>query len=197
VNDVRLAALRVPGSAQPWADIGFDVVDDAVALANGAIRFGAAVCSLVVDGVVVDRVELEGIPIEHGEMPSPVGHANGAVELDHVVVMTDSVDRTSAAVAEVLGLEQRRIRETETVRQGFHRFADVGETRGCIVEVVERPGAGVALWGVVMIVDDIDAAVERSNGLVGAPRDAVQPGRRIATVSRSAGLPVAVALMSR
>ena len=46
-------------------------------------------------------------------------------------------------------------------------------------------------------VDDLDGAVATANGLIGAAKDAVQPGRRIATVSRAAGLPIAVAIMSR
>lgn len=197
MSAVRLAAFRVPGDAQPWADLGFAVVDDAIAFPNGAIRFGADACSLVVDGAADAPSDLEGIPIETGEQPAAVGHPNGAVELDHLVVMTDSIERTSAEIEAVLGLEQRRVRETASVRQAFHRFADVEGTRGCIVEVVERPGATVGLWGAVVIVDDLDVAVEQANGLVGVPKDAVQPGRRIATVSRGAGLPVAVALMSR
>jgi hypothetical protein len=201
VRPARLTALRVPGDAQPWRDLGFTVVDDAVPLANGAIRVGAVRASLEVGGREPTRATVDGIPVGTGEHVTPVGHRNGAVELDHVVIMTDSLQRTSESVLESLGLEQRRVRETPSVRQAFHRFADDdGEpaARGCIVEVVEGSEVGeVSLWGVVVIVDDLDAAVESAGGLVGAPRDAVQSGRRIATVSRVAGLPLAVALMSR
>ena len=52
-------------------------------------------------------------------------------------------------------------------------------------------------WGVVLIVDDLDAAF----ALIGpdrmsAPKDAVQPGRRIATVRDDVGLGLPVALMT-
>jgi predicted enzyme related to lactoylglutathione lyase len=69
-----------------------------------------------------------------------------------------------------------------------------------IVEVVERPevDAGpAAFWGLVLNVDDIDAACERiGSDRIGAPKDAVQPGRRIATINESAGLGLPVALMT-
>ena len=142
---------------------------------------------------------MDGVPVDVGADVAVGVHPNGAVELDHVVVMTDSIERTSAAFERALGLEQRRLRETETVRQAFHRFADAPDgTRGCIVELVERQDlSSVDLWGLVVVVADIDRAVAASDGLVGPPKPAVQPGRRIATVPRTAGLPLAVALMSR
>lgn len=201
MKPTRLVSLRVPGDAEPWRDLGFTVVDDAIPLVNGAIRVGADRSAFEVAGLESAPGAVEAIPIGIGEPLAGVRHRNGAVELDHVVIMTDSLQRTSASVDESLGLEQRRIRETPTVRQAFHRFADddIGPgVRGCIIEIVEGPDvAEVSLWGLVVIVDDLDAAVDSAGGLVGAPRDAVQPGRRIATVSRTAGLPLAVALMSR
>lgn len=201
MSDVRLAAVCVPGDAEAWRSLGFTIDHGSVALSNGAIRPGAAVHSIELEPPGRGGASVEGIPIRDGaggSTPTPT-HPNGAVELDHVVVMTDSIDRTSAAIAQTLGLAQRRVRETPQVRQAFHRFADEPDgTRGCIIEVVERPDlTSVDIWGLVVIVADLDLAVAASGGLVGAPKPAVQPGRRIATVSRSAGLPLAVALMSR
>ena len=202
MTDVRLAALRVPGGADPWRALGFAVVDDEIGLANGAIRVGAERCSLELEPPGCDATSVDGVAIAAGGSSGAVAQLNGAVELDHIVITTDSIERTSAAIEDELGLEQRRLRETDAVRQAFHRFADAPDgTRGCIVEVVEIAGradvAGAAIWGVVVIVDDIDRAVAESNGLIGAPKTAVQRGRRIASVTRTAGLPVAVAVMSR
>lgn len=199
VNDVRLSALRAPGDAGAWRSIGFTVDRDIVAFANGAVRLGASRWSFELEPPRRGASDADGIPITSGAGEPAVVHPNGAVELDHVVVMTDSIERTSAAIESALGLGQRRIRETATVRQSFHRFADTPDgTRGCIVEVVERPEVErVDIWGLVVIVDDIDRAVAEADGLIGTPKPAVQPGRRIATVSRAAGLPIALALMSR
>ena len=199
MTDVRLAALRVPGGAELWRALGFAVAGDMIGLANGAIRLGAERCSLELEAPGRGATSVDGVEIVTGAGSDAVAHPNGSVELDHIVVMTDSIERTSAAIEEDLGLEQRRLRETETVRQAFHRFADAPDgTRGCIVEVVERPELpGAAIWGVVVIVDDIDLAVAKSNGLIGPPKPAVQHGRWIASVPRTAGLSVAVAVMSR
>ena len=199
MNEVRLSAVRAPGEAEPWRSLGFMVDRDTVAFANGAVRLGAPRWSFELEPPGREASEVDGIPITTGAGERNVVHPNGAVELDHVVVMTDSIERTSAAIEAALGLEQRRLRETATVRQAFHRFADTTDgTRGCIVEVVERPDIErVDIWGLVVIVDDIDRAVAEAGGLIGAPKAAVQPGRRIATVSRAAGPPLALALMSR
>jgi hypothetical protein len=50
----------------------------------------------------------------------------------------------------------------------------------------------------VVVVDQLDeAAAHLGPDVIGAPKSAVQPGRRIATVRSGAGLGVPLALMSR
>jgi hypothetical protein len=63
---------------------------------------------------------------------------------------------------------------------------------------VEPDGDGpAAFWGLTLVSADLDATrAALGDELIGAPRDAVQAGRRIATVRRSAGLGTAVAVMS-
>jgi hypothetical protein len=51
-------------------------------------------------------------------------------------------------------------------------------------------------WGLAFQVRDLDATCQHLGDKVGEPRDAVQPGRRIATLRREAGLGPAVAFMS-
>ena len=53
------------------------------------------------------------------------------------------------------------------------------------------------LWGLALLVDDLDRTVELFAPHVPPARAAVQPGRRITTVARTAGLGMALALMSR
>jgi hypothetical protein len=69
-----------------------------------------------------------------------------------------------------------------------------------ILEVVESERVTQersSFWGFVLIVDDLDAAVRRLGPeRIGPARDAVQPGRRIASFRASAGLGVPVALMT-
>ena len=141
--------------------------------------------------------------------PSPAAeragaaHPNGIEAIDHVVVIAPQLDRTVAAL-EAAGLDLRRIREQPTPagapRQAFFRLGAE------IVEVVQEPAeVSVRLggperpaffWGLALRCPDLDATVaalgeERS----GAVRDAVQPGRRIATLRRAAGLALPIALM--
>src|SRR5205085_2371752 len=123
-----------------------------------------------------------------GEAPS---HPNGVERIDHIVVVTPDLDRTTGALA-AAGSERRRVREIpageRTLHQGFFRLGEV------ILEVVDgmpldpaaepQPGAPAAFWGLVFVVGDLDAAAAQLGDDLGEPRPAVQPGRRIATVRR-------------
>ena len=200
-SQARLARVIVGGAPAAWLGAGFSVDDHGrVPFVNGALELVGERSGLL--GLVVDGwerpdpmpLDVEGIPLSAGAAAPPIGHPNGAFELDHIVIMTDSLERTSEAVAKTLGLECRRIRETANVRQAFHRFAD----RGCIIEIVEQDGLDrVSLWGLVVNVADLDAVIEaQGSDSLGAARTAVQPGRRIATFRSGAGLGIPVALMT-
>ncbi len=149
-------------------------------------------------GVPERLTHIDGLPTRGGvagERPA-VEHPLGAFALDHVVVLSSRLERTCDAVAAATGAPLKRIREAGPMRQGFHRLGP----GGVIVEVVERPeltADAAAFWGFVLNVRDLDAAVERlGTTRVGRIKDAVQPGRRIATVRAEVGLGLAVALMS-
>jgi hypothetical protein len=114
------------------------------------------------------------------------------VAVDHVVVATGDFDRTVTALDRA-GLDRRRVRDAGALRQGFYLAGPA------VVEVVgpaESDGAPARLWGVTLVTGDLDAAAAACGPLLGDIRDAVQPGRRIATVRREAGLGVPVALMT-
>jgi hypothetical protein len=203
VTDDRpaLAAVEVGGAPVTWQALGFRVASDGtVALGNGAIRLVDAPTG--VRALIIDRADvpasIDGVAVAAGTASDATDHPNGAFELDHVVVTTDSLERTSAAFADQLGLPQRRVREagegTRRVRQAFHRFGN-----GCILEIVEsaRTTGGVALFGLVVNVADLESLCdELGPELIGPPKPAVQPGRLIATVRSHAGVGFPVALMS-
>ena len=140
--------------------------------------------------------DIDGLPTEVVAPPPPVlaEHPLGAIGLDHVVVVTDDLERTSAALADATGAPLKRVREVGEIRQGFHRLGPL------IVEVVERAGlppGPAAFWGLVLNVEDLDVAAERLGPeLISPPKPAVQPGRSIATVRAEAGLGLPVALMT-
>jgi hypothetical protein len=124
------------------------------------------------------------------------GHANGAIRIDHIVVSTPQLARSVGALEDA-GIELRRLREPSEpgppLSQAFFRLGEV------ILELVEdgRGGEGPArFWGITFCVADIEACAELLGERLGEVRPAVQPGRRIATVRRRAGLGLPVALIS-
>ena len=101
---------------------------------------------------------IDGVPTEVVAPAAPVlvEHPIGAIGLDHVVVATDSLERTSGAIADATGAPLKRVREVGEIRQGFHRVGG----GGLIVEVVERAGlpeGPATLWGLVLNVEDLDS----------------------------------------
>ena len=135
--------------------------------------------------------------------PAPA-HPNGVVAIDHVVAASPDLDRSVAAL-QAAGLDLRRVREEPTPagapRQAFFRLgrrdprADPGARGGGRAR--RRARAPGALLGSRAARRGPRSRAEQLGEQVGEVRPAVQPGRRIATVRRSAGLAVPLALMSR
>jgi hypothetical protein len=171
-------------------------VHDAVAQVGTInLRLGAGEPGWRVRGLADGRID--GLATYGSDAPPrdplPAGaHPLGAVGVDHVVVATPDLERTFAALDDA-GLERRRVRDAGPgARQGFYVVGDaVLEVVGPKVPDGDGPAS---FWGLVLVVEDLDAACAHPH--VGAPRDAVQPGRRIATVRREAELGTAVALMT-
>lgn len=105
----------------------------------------------------------------------PAAHPLGATAVDHVVVLCGDV----RAAIEALGTTPRRLDERDGRTYGFV----VVET--ALLEFVgpsEPEDRAPRLWGLALTVSDLDAAVALLGDACGRPKDAIQPGRRIATV---------------
>ena len=103
---MRVAALRIGAEPEGWRELGFDVQPDAsVALANGRLELtGSAevgtIGSWVFEGEDVPS-EIDGLRTDAGSRgDSDVAHPNGAISIDHVVVVTPSLERTTGAFSE-------------------------------------------------------------------------------------------------
>lgn len=206
----RVEWLDVAGDVAAWRSIGLVVTDDGLIplmgtslrildteTATGADDVAPGLVGWSLSGIAGDTV-VDGLRTHVVDSPGPVyvAHELGASGLDHVVVLTPDLERTSGAITELTGCELKRVREVGTMRQGFHRIG----RDGLIVEIVTRPeipDGPAAFWGLVINVDDLDVACDRIGpDRVSAPKDAVQPGRRIATIRDDVGLGFPVALMT-
>ena len=204
-GEPKIEWLTVAGDVDAWRSIGLTVTADGlIPLVGTSIRIvpaaegaGIGIVGWALSGAQ-ETTDIDGLATEVVAPATPVyaEHPLGASGLDHVVVSTADLERTSGAIASATGCELKRIREVGTMRQGFHRIG----RGGLIVELVERPDLPVGpatFWGLVLIVDDLDAAHELLGAdRISAPKDAVQPGRRIATVRAEVGLGLPVALMT-
>ena len=190
---MRLTELYLPGAPEAWRECGFAVDEGGACVLGGVTLRLAPEAALrwVVEGLdgAVDGLE----PGPPGPAAEPAPHPNGAVAVDHVVAFTPDLDRTVAAL-EAAGAECRRVRQVpgSEVRQAFFVLGTA------LLEVggpIGDPGPA-RFWGVTLVVEDLDHAAALLGDRLGPAKDAVQPGRRIATVRKEAGLGLPVALMT-
>ncbi|MDG1265617.1 MAG: hypothetical protein P8O03_04770 [Ilumatobacter sp.] len=204
----RVEWLDIVGDPEVWRSVGLVVADDGlVPLTGTSLRITPAtaaddigIAGWALSGVdaALDGADIDGLQTRVVGAASPMfgQHDVGASGLDHVVVMTCDLERTTGAIDSATGCGLKRMREVGEMRQGFHRLG----RGGLIVEVVslpELPEGPARFWGMVLNVDDLDMACARIGAdRVSLPKDAVQPGRRIATISTAVGLGFPVALMT-
>ncbi len=203
----QLTSITLAADAQAWTAAGFAVEGDALTLGDVRVELRGTDAGRGLVAWSFARAPhgpLDGLP-EPGiaAPPEPGGpHPNGITGIDHVVAFSPDLERTVANL-ESAGLDLRRRREGPTgggsARQAFFRVGQV------ILEVVEHPsqareagdpGAPARLWGLALLTPDIDATADAAGALMGDVRDAIQPGRRIATFTREAGLGAAVAVIA-
>jgi hypothetical protein len=194
-----------------WSALGFAVSGESCRLGGVRLRLAGADAGRGIVGWSLRdlaRAELDGLPTRRSERPADPGeaaavHPNGVLAIDHVVAVSPSLDRSVRAL-QAAGLDLRRRREEPTPagapRQAFFRLGEVIlEVVQEPDEVLERAGGGdrpAFFWGLALHVADLELTVQGLGERVGPIRPAVQPGRSIATLRRSAGLAVPVALMS-
>lgn len=219
----KLLSITVADDPAAWEAAGFAVHADegsvgTVALGPTTIRLSGrtddrdqrGIRNWTVAGLaapagagLVDGIPTTFAPPGEETGPTDPAHPNGATGIDHVVILTPDVDRTTAAFGE-LGLAVRRIRETDSygapMRQAFLRLGPtvvevVGGHEGTGQSAAEAPAGW---FGLALDVDDLDAVAALLGEGLGSIKPAVQEGRRIATIRhKTFGMSVAVALMDR
>jgi len=177
--------LIVADDPARWAALGFDVTDHSSQIGSVRLRFLAPA---------------GGSP-DGPDAPAPATTAPGIVgwslrdaqstELDGLATTLSERPLAEPAPAHPNGV--RAIDHVVAASPDLDRSVAALQAAGLDLRRADHP---VRFWGLALLVDDLDAAAERLAPQVGEPRAAVQPGRRIATVRRSAGLTVPMALMS-
>lgn len=205
---VTLAELRLADQAAAWERCGFRVEDGSCLVGDVRIRFvtpqeGRGLVGWSLAGV--GSTDLDGLATERSDSgpvaPAPP-HPNGVAALDHVVAISSDLDRSVRAL-EAAGLDLRRVREEPTPagapRQAFFRLGSA------LLELVQEPTEATAraggdrpafFWGLAFTVPTIEASADYLGERAGEARPAVQPGRRILSLRRAAGLAVPVALIT-
>ncbi len=210
---MRLVQVEVGDGADAWRRAGFAVDADGCFEVGGVHVCctgdgeGVRAWTLGVDEPADRPAEVDGLSTrwerDLGAVPPrrDEGHGNGAVLLDHLVVGSPNRDRTVAAFDEALGLAPRRTTQHELY--GRRMVQTFFVLRPTVVEVISRPadvgpderpdgGDGPAtFWGLAFTVEDLDRTCALLGDAISEPRDAVQPGRRIASL-RHADLGVSV-----
>lgn len=205
---VTIDELTVSDRPGAWSELGFEFAADTVVVGEVRICLAGSEAGRGLTGWSlrgIEGTELDGLSTTLSDRPPPSAgpaHPNGITGLDHVVAITPALDRTVAAL-QAAGLDLRRIREEPTPagapRQAFFRLgATILEVVQEPVEATERHGGNrpAFFWGLAFVAPDLDATVAGLGDRVSEIRAAVQPGRRIATLRRSAGLSVPIALMT-
>jgi hypothetical protein len=215
VTQPLLAELDIVDDPEAWRSTGFGADAEGRCWVGGTLvrlghdrssdRRGIVGWSLagpsMPPGSEIDGLPTRVSPVGDVAEPTadvPAVHENGVIQIDHVVVITPDLDRTTEALERV-GIVARSTREVPA-RPGepgrVQRFFRLGEVIVELVGPAKPAGDGPATFcGLAYMVADLDATVRRLGGAVGRARAAVQPGRRIVSVRRGV-LTVPTAFMS-
>ena len=217
MTPVTIESITVADPPGAWADAGFRVQGETCRVGSIDVRLAGreagkglvgwslrGIRGTDLDGLATAAAE--GEPAAAGAEPAAAGaeaaavHPNGVVRIDHVVAFTPDRSRTVQAL-EAAGLDLRRLRDEPTpAGGGYQAFFRLGEA---ILEVVEAPPgspvpptAPARLWGLAFLTGSLEQTQQLLGDRLGEPRDAVQPGRRIATLRKEAGLSFGCAFMT-
>jgi hypothetical protein len=201
----RLTGVVVGDEPAAWQALGFPVVGDRFTVGGVTVRLAGAdgargILGWELDppaGAAVDGLapaEVHGVPAPAADPTAvPSGRGYAVAALDHLVVATPDLERTTAALG---GLDLRPRRTVDAARGDVgvrYRFFLLGT---CVLELVgpAEPTDGdqpARFGGVAFTAPDLGAFP----AVTGPPRDAVQPNRSIVTLdtrTHDVSVPVAV-----
>jgi hypothetical protein len=184
----RLVGVTVGDRPAAWASLGFEVAGDRFTVGGVTVHLAGDTGGRGVLGWSLEpssEGDIDGLLSVPTPPPAaPVSHRNGVTGVDHVVVGTPDVDRTTTAM-EQHGIALRRAVDGLRGGDKAYRFFLLGT---CLLEVIgpaahdpDRTPRPAAFVGLAFVADDLEAAAALPD-VAGEPRDAIQAGRRIVTL---------------
>ena len=140
---------------------------------------------------------LDGLPTDATDDPpcEPAEHANGATAIDHVVVAHArhrAHRRRPRSMPASRSAAPARSTPSSTGSKAIQTFFRLGEPIFELLGPLEPSDGPAGFFGLAYTVSDLDALADRYGPALGRVKDAVQPGRRIATLRhKDLGLSVA------
>lgn len=194
VRGPQLAGIALPDRLDDWEAVGFGVTGELVSVGDLTVALGRGISEphWWFEPAVLGSIH--GIPCTSPEESPGGANPNGANGVDHIVVMSPNLAATTAALEE-RGFELRRSRPLGSQEQ---RFFWAGTTIIELAGPAVPTGTGPAsIWGLALVCDDLDAAKALLGQSLSDPKDAVQPGRRIAAIrTEDHNISITIALMS-
>lgn len=197
-----LRGLLIGDDPTAWEAVGFALDGDRFTVGGVTVRLAGAQGDRGILGWNLEHPSPEDVEgIAHVDVGPPAGitdHPNGATAVDHVVAGTSDLDRTTTALGRLGIVPRRTVRGLRGGKDTVFRFFLLGTA---LLEVIAPPvptsDRGARFWGLAFAVADLEAAAARLGDACGPPHDAVQPGRRIATLRHDRlGLSVSTAFMT-
>lgn len=186
-----VTGVRVGGDSGAWSAAGFEVQ-------GSTIQIGALTIEIVSAATPPELV----LGRDSGGSISRDPHSNGIDGIDHIVVMARTLDGLRGDIDEA-GWTVRRERPTTMAGiEVVQLFVLAGEVLLEMIAPIAGEGPVEGVWGLAVTSTDLGAtsswfAEHCGAESCGTVSEAVQPGRRIATLRhRALGLPLPVAIMS-
>lgn len=196
-----LKELVVGDEPAVWESLGFSVDGGRCRVGHVDVVFDPSVGKGIRKWTLVGEGpdSIDGIPTAWS--PSGVeasgAHPNGIFEIDHVVLTSPDHQRT-IDVLEALGIPARRQRETGTYGSPMlQTFFRLGQPILELIGPKEPMGDTAArFFGLAFTSQDMELTAKAMGDALHPSKDAVQPGRRIATLDKAAGSTIGIAVMS-
>ena len=202
-----LKRLVIGDDPDAWRTAGFSVIGNEIVFGKVTVELAGTsgargVLGWRIDGVASDVAGIRTVP-SAGEVVSPaprsgLDNTNAIFAIDHVVVETGDLDQTVRDFVEVGMSERRRGQITTPHGERGQSFLWAGRVIIEIVGPIEaRSDQRVGIWGLALVSANLQTTSHVLAENISEPRDAIQPGRKIATVNhRALDISVPIVVMS-